>query len=226
MPEWASRAVEPREWVAIILFIISGIAISLGNESLRRSFVRERTARDEAEAARAGAEAARAQAEAARAQAEAAVFAREEVQAIVAHDLRTPLGAIAMQAALLQKHAGTAQGAETDQVRRRAELMLRAASHMSDLIRDLLDAASIDAGRLSVDPKPDDACATVSAALELAGPIAQAKGVMLEHAQPDSIPVRWDRQRALQLLGNLLGNAIKFTPEGGRVGVEVSAEPE
>ena len=154
------------------------------------------------------------------------MLAREELQAIVAHDLRTPLGAIAMQAALLQKRAASAEDLDAEQVKRRAELMLRAASHMSDLIRDLLDAASIDAGRLSVAPRLDDACATVSAALELAGPVAQAKGIMMKLAQPDGVTVRWDRQRVLQLLGNLLGNAIKFTPEGGRVRVELSAEPD
>ncbi len=232
-PDRVGHAVEPREWVGIVLFVISGVAISLGNESLRRTSAREssakaeaQAARAEAEAARTQAEAARAQAEAARIQAEAAVLAREELQAIVAHDLRTPLGAIALQAALLKKGVTSAQGPEAEQVSRRAELMLRAASHMSDLIRDLLDAASIDAGRLSVDPRADDARAAVAAALELAGPAAQAKGVMLEHDLPDGLPVRWDRQRILQLLGNLLGNAIKFTPGGGRVRVELSAEAD
>jgi signal transduction histidine kinase len=238
MADWAAHGVEARDWVGLIFFVISGIAISLGNESLRRSYVREKQARAEAqaaraeaeaalaqaEAARAQAEAARAQAEAARAQAEAAVLAREELQAIVAHDLRTPLGTIAMQAAMLQKSAPPSVDGEAYDVRRRAELMLRATSHMSDLIRDLLDAASIDAGRLSVSAAPDDARATLGAAVELAGPVAQAKGVMLEQVPCDSIPVRWDRQRILQLFGNLLGNAIKFTPEGGRVRVQIAGE--
>src|SRR5262249_37012662 len=149
---------------------------------------------------------------------------REDMQAIVAHDLRNPLGVLMMQASLLKK--STTAATECEQIQRRAERMLRAAERMTALIRDLLDAASIQAGHLPLEPRREDASGTVRAASEAAEPPASAKGSVLERALRDGAAVRWDRERMLQALGNLLGNAIKFTPEGGQIRVDVAVDAE
>jgi signal transduction histidine kinase len=96
---------------------------------------------------------------------------------------------------------------------------------MQDLITRLLDAARLDAGQpLVMDPRPEPLEALTAEALALVEPLAASKGVRLEHAVPPGLEVCCDRPRVLQVLANLLGNALKFTPAGGTV--TLSATPD
>ena len=147
-----------------------------------------------------------------------AVRTRDEVLGIVAHDLRGPLGAIGMYAHLLMDPATRDDGWPwLDGINRTVDQMAR-------LIQDLLDVAALDAGRLRMEPhalRPEEvlrqaqaAVAAQAAAADLRLEVEAAPGLPAVHGDPD---------RVLQVLGNLLGNALKFTPAGGRV--VLRAEP-
>jgi signal transduction histidine kinase len=155
-----------------------------------------------------------------RARSDAALAARDDFLGMVSHDLRTLLGGIALRAALLIKNAsGDEAGQKT---RRDAESIQRYTARMNRLIGDLVDVVSIEAGRLSVEPQPEDAIRLVRETLEAFQPAASARGLSLEaEVARDSLLTRFDHERILQVLANLLSNAIKFTPEGGRVSIRV-----
>jgi signal transduction histidine kinase len=149
--------------------------------------------------------------------AQRASAARDELMAIVAHDLRSPLGAITMNAGVL------AASAESDATRRRAATIEHIAIRMAHLITSMLDAAVLEAGRLTIHPTACDVESLLQDALQLHQASADAKRVCLEHrVDVDGLEVYADRERTLQVLSNLIGNALKFTPERGRV--RVSAE--
>lgn len=159
----------------------------------------------------------------ARARAEAAARAREDLLAMVSHDLRTPLNSIVLGARVAAD--ALARGEEGARLRRRLASIAHAADRMGRLVEQLLDAASVEAGRMTLAPEPVDAEALVREAIELVSEAAAAKHVALRASCAAGVAVDCDRERVLQVLGNLLGNAIKFTPAGGRVEVEVEAEP-
>jgi PAS domain S-box-containing protein len=136
----------------------------------------------------------------------AAMRAREEILAVVSHDLRNPLGAIHMAAALLSR-----KPSPDPRVRKQVETIQRSASRMDHLIGDLLDMASIQAGRLAVECKPEDPDSLVMEAVEMHEPAAKEKGLRIVRA--DDLQGRrlsCDRHRVQQVFSNLLGNAIKF----------------
>lgn len=152
--------------------------------------------------------------------AEAATRARDEVLATVSHDLKNPVGTIYTSATLLldMPLPPEAQHRQIDIIRRTAERMDR-------LIMDLLDVSSMEAGRFSVEPRPESLRSLVTEARDLFTPMATAKQVELESEMPDDdVMVHADRGRVLQVMSNLIGNALKFTPEGGRI--TVAAEKE
>jgi signal transduction histidine kinase len=159
----------------------------------------------------------------ARARAEAAARAREDLLAMVSHDLRTPLNSVVLGARVAAD--AIARGEQGALVSRRLESIAHAADRMGRLVEQLLDAASVEAGRITLAPEPVHVEALVRDALELVGEHAAEKRVSLRAACPQPVAVECDRERVLQVLGNLLGNAIKFTPAGGRVDVHVEAEP-
>jgi PAS domain S-box-containing protein len=148
-----------------------------------------------------------------------AVQVRDDVLGIVAHDLRNPLGAILMQAGLLQRQASE----PGHPARKPGEVIERAARRMNDLIQDLLDVTSIDAGRLSIEPSGMSARQLVSDALESQKPLASSSSIELRLALEQGVPQVWaDGHRLLQVLENLIGNALKFTAHGGQVTVGAS----
>jgi signal transduction histidine kinase len=152
--------------------------------------------------------------------AETLAQARADVLGIVAHDLRNPLGAIAASSALLLEE----EELPTTQRRRMLEIMQRAARRMSRLIGDLLDATQLQAGRLSLDLSEIDARKVVREAEETFRPTAAERGIHLVSQAPDGeCFVRADEGRLLQVIGNLVGNALKFTAAGGCV--TLSARP-
>ncbi len=145
-----------------------------------------------------------------------ATRARDDLVAIVSHDLRNPIHTIHMAASFLLDIAPA-----TDrrlQARRQLEVIQRSATRANRLIQDLLDVARIQAGGLAVDPIPIDVKSLVHEAAEAATPLASASHLRVETEVPEPSPmVSSDRERILQVFANLIGNAIKFTPKGGEI---------
>jgi len=155
--------------------------------------------------------------------AQSAARARDDLIAVVSHDLKNPLGVVKMQAPLLRHLAGaqaahrsTDLGASIDRVERSADRMIA-------LIDDLLDLAKIEAGRFALRPQAEPVDAMLEEALALLRPLAEAKGVALREESEPGLRVQADRERFFQVLSNLVGNAIKFTPAGGRICVRARA---
>lgn len=152
------------------------------------------------------------------AQAQRAARMRDEVLGVVAHDLRNPLMAISMYAHVLQEAGLPAKHAEW------VDVVLRNTERMNALIQDLVDVSALEAGRLRVQPAPCAVGPLLAEAVQLLEPQAKAAGVVLRRGAGREPPaVLADRDRVLQVLSNLLGNAVKFTPAGGRVELAVEA---
>lgn len=141
-----------------------------------------------------------------------ALGARDELLGIVAHDLRSPLGAISMRAELLR------ESSSDPNARDQATVIDNIATRMGHLIKSMLDVTAIEAGQLAVHEAPVEVEGLVREVLDVVSMIAASKQIHLEQrvAEPGLL-VLADRERILQVLSNLLGNAIKFTPRGGRV---------
>jgi signal transduction histidine kinase len=153
----------------------------------------------------------------ARARADGARRAHERVMEVVVHDLRNPLTAIKATSEALQGNA-----ALEAHHRHRLKIIDRSVSRMESLIRDLVDAGHAEHGTLLMMIEKENALSIVDEALELQTPVARERGVILEASGPEeAIFVNADRHRLLQVLGNLLGNALRFTPEGGRITVRI-----
>ena len=149
----------------------------------------------------------------------AAVRARDEVLAVVSHDLRNPVGTIAAAAELLADVPLSLEARGEH-----LEIIHRAADRINRLIQDLLDVAQIEAGRLSVWQKPVATGEMLREAVASARSRADDEGVTLRAVIDPELPqVEADRDRILQVMSNLIGNALKFTPEGGEVRVTASA---
>jgi signal transduction histidine kinase len=150
------------------------------------------------------------------------LVAREQFLAIVSHDLLTLIGGITLQADLLLRDAaedGVGRKAATA-----AKFIQRFTAQMKRLIGDLVDVASIDAGKLHVAPVVQDATELVRESVEAFLPVARAKGLSLKvKIRERKLMATFDHDRVLQVLANLLSNAIKFTQEGGRILIQ--AEP-
>lgn len=150
-----------------------------------------------------------------------AIRARDEMLRVVSHDLRNPIGAMATAAALVLDDSD-AHSPDTSSGRM-LRTIVRASKQATRLIDDLLDLSRIETGRLTIDPRPEPLTELILEAVELHVPAARQRGIELDWIFHEPLPaVMADRERILQLMGNLLGNAIKFTPAGGRVGVEAS----
>lgn len=149
-----------------------------------------------------------------------AVRAREEVLAIVSHDLRNPLNAVTLAAELLQLTPAI-QGEDRENV----DTIDVSAKRMRRLIEDLLDVTRLEGGKqLPIEPAPVDVRNLLDEAYELFKAQAAASSITLQCSAADGLPsVLADRHRVMQVLSNLLGNAMKFTPEGGLVACR--AEP-
>jgi len=144
-----------------------------------------------------------------------AIRSRDDLLATVSHDLRGPLGTIAIAADLL---AG-APGGE-----RAIAVMRRAAKQMERLIQDLLDMASIESGHLSVTPAPRLVGELVAEAFESIQPLAASKHIALStELDAAGLAVTCDRGRVLQVFANILGNAVKFTPASGAISIHAHA---
>lgn len=146
-----------------------------------------------------------------------ALLARDEILAVVAHDLRSPLNAIMLAGSLLQNG--------DDAGKKHGDRIVRVAARMADIIKSLLDAASIDAGRFSVTTEPVDVREIVREVTDAIDPLASSKSVHFEASvEAADIRVSADRGRIVQVLMNLVGNAVKFSFEGGAVRLSTKAD--
>jgi signal transduction histidine kinase/DNA-binding response OmpR family regulator len=153
----------------------------------------------------------------ARAAAEAASRAKDEFLAVLSHELRTPLNAVYGWARMLR--AGNLHG---DAVPRALDVIMRNANAQVQLIDDMLDVSRIVTGKMRLDVRPLDLTVVVDAALDVVRPAAEAKGLLLQPIlDPQALRITGDPDRLQQVIWNLLINAVKFTPRGGRVQVQV-----
>jgi PAS domain S-box-containing protein len=155
---------------------------------------------------------------------EEAVRARDEMLGLVTHDLRNPVNAVKMLAAAILRVDDAADTPPLPPVvAEHAAVMLQAASQMDTLIQDLLDVTRLELGRMRLTPQSTRADELVAVAIDTLAPLAAARRLRLDSAVSTApLVVQVDPDRILQVLSNLIGNAVKFTPAGGRVEVAVS----
>lgn len=162
-------------------------------------------------------------AQAARAAAEEAMRAREDILAVVTHDLRNPLGTILMATTSLRQIGGSADPC-TQRIDSIAERIHRQAERMARQISDLADLVELEAGRLVIERASHAPRSIVDAAGQLVGEIARERGVVFEvHAEANLPDVECDGERIVQALSNLVTSALKVTARGGAI--EVGARP-
>jgi signal transduction histidine kinase len=142
-----------------------------------------------------------------------AIVARENFVAGVSHDLKNPLSVIQMSVVSM---ARTLPPVSRQQVEKHEQIVLRNVNRMNRLIGDLLDAAAIDAGQMSIEPGDESVRVLVTEAVDLLRPLASARNQELRLAAVEDLRVTCDRVRVLQVMSNLVGNAIKFS-ESGRI---------
>jgi PAS domain S-box-containing protein len=150
--------------------------------------------------------------------AEAASRAKDQFLATLSHELRTPLNAIVGWSHMLRSGRLDAATAE-----RAIETIDRNAKAQSQLISDILDISRIVSGKLRLSVRAVELLPVLEAALDTVRPAAEAKGIRLNAVlDPAAGPVSGDPDRLQQIVWNLLANAIKFTPKGGRVQMRLS----
>jgi signal transduction histidine kinase/putative methionine-R-sulfoxide reductase with GAF domain len=157
-------------------------------------------------------------------EAEAASRAKTDFLAAMSHELRTPLNAIAGYVDLID--AGI-HGPVTEAQRHALERVRRSQEHLLTLINDVLHFAHLDAGRMEFDLQDVPVAEALDAIAPVVEPQAQARGIAFAVEPADPVhAVRADPERLRQVLMNLLGNALKFTPGGGWVAMRVDADDE
>ena len=142
---------------------------------------------------------------------------KSEFLAMVSHELRTPLTAIVGYSRLLSRQV---HGPLTAKQLEHQEAIFRAAQRLTDLINDLLDVSRLEAARVELSPRPTDGRQIVDQVTAVVGVAAHAKRITITNALPPDLPhVHADPSRLQQVLVNLIGNAVKFTPPEGAVRV-------
>jgi PAS domain S-box-containing protein len=155
-----------------------------------------------------------------RKEAEEASRMKDEFLAMLSHELRTPLNTVVGYAAMLRK--GTM---EEPQRSKAVDVIHRNAQMLTRLVGELLDTSRIVTGKIRLDVRDCNLSALAHEAVENIRPSTDAKGVLLEAAIEPGVEIRGDRDRLRQVMWNLLTNAVKFTPVGGRINVGLSAGP-
>jgi signal transduction histidine kinase len=155
--------------------------------------------------------------------AEQAARTRDEVLALVSHDLRNPLNVVLSNGSFL---LDTVEGLLPRQ-REQLQMIHRAAGQMNRLIQDLLEVAAMEAGNVSLELRPEPVEPLVRGACSSHAHTAAAKQITLSCDFGDDLPdVLADQDRIHQVFGNLIGNALKFTPAGGQVSVRADSQGE
>lgn len=145
---------------------------------------------------------------------------KDEFLAILAHELRGPLSAVAMAAEILAK--GTSSPTQAANF---GQLISRQAGHMNRIVEDLLDVSRIVRNEVSIENELVDLREVISSAAEQIAPAAQRRNhqVVLRHPDVGAF-VLGDRTRLVQVVGNLMGNSVRYTPEGGNIEVALTEQ--
>ncbi len=154
--------------------------------------------------------------QAARAEAERANREKDEFLAMISHELRTPLQAIFGWTAIAQRKA-------PPELKQALDTIERNAKRQTSLIEDLLDVSRITNGTLRLDRRTIDLAEVINAAVDAIQPAAKAKSLALESAVAPFMDFMGDAERLQQVFGNILSNAVKFTPGGGQINVQASS---
>jgi signal transduction histidine kinase len=142
---------------------------------------------------------------------------RDEVLAVVSHDLRNPLNTVSMAASLLLEVE-----LPPEKTRRQIQLIERSATTMDGLIQDLLDVSRAESGSLSLEMQEEPIPPLIQEVVEAFTLTAEEHHIVLKREIESDVPrVKIDRARMRQVLSNLIGNAIKFTADGGQVTLRV-----
>ncbi len=197
--------------------LVGGVILSFMLFVITRAQVRawETAARHEAEQ-RASAEALRES----ESQAQAANRAKDEFLATLSHELRTPLNVVLGWVSMLRQGS-----VRQERLSHALDIIERNAQHQAELIDDLLDVSRIITGKLRLELRPLAYAPVLSAVVESLRPSADAKGVELHTPSlQEAFALRGDPDRLHQITWNLLANAIKFTPSGGHVFIELERD--
>jgi hypothetical protein len=154
----------------------------------------------------------------ARADAESANRAKDDFLSTVSHELRTPLTAMLGWASMLRNRT-----LDSSRTARALDAIFSNATRQAQLIEDLLDVSRIVAGRASLDMQPFDLAESIRAAVEAIMPLAEGKELELRLENLPAVHVVADRRRLEQVFLNLMSNAVKFTPSGGRITIDAGA---
>jgi PAS domain S-box-containing protein len=147
--------------------------------------------------------------------AHAAIEARDEILGVVAHDLRNPLSAVRLRAGHVLKQLPPEARAKVEDSLRG---IVRSADRAARLIEDLLEARSAQVGRLALRREDASATGLILDVAETQRPMISSANITLDLDLEDALPSIWvDRDRVVQVFENLVGNAVKFTPSGGRI---------
>lgn len=152
-----------------------------------------------------------------------AVRARDELVAVVSHDLRNPMTVISMLCGMMQKTFSSDGPHASRRISTAIDTMQQAAGRMNTLLEDLLDTSKIDAGRYTITPQKLDVGQMFEEAQSLLAPLALDKDISISFEADADLRIHADPERLFQVLSNLIGNAIKFTPRLGKVGVHAKS---
>jgi signal transduction histidine kinase len=193
----------PEDAARFAVFVVIGVLTSLRSAEIRRGItLRERLLRDADEA---------------RAAAEAANQAKDQFLAMLSHELRSPLAAIRMWSSLLRSGK-----LDADKTKQALEAVEDSVIVQARLVADLLDVSRIVSGKLTLEHATVDLATAAQKALHASHAAAKEKHIRLEESIEAGVGfVRGDAARLRQVVSNLVSNAIKFTPEGGRVAVHL-----
>ena len=156
-------------------------------------------------------------------QAQRALEMRDEIQRIVAHDLRGPLNIMGLSVQLMERKI--ANDADAEEFTEQLETQRHSISRMTRLIQDLLDAAKIEDGSLSLNRSPQPPARIIEAALSQHRIQTEDRSIELSADVADDLSLAdADPRRLEQVFANLIGNALKFTPEGGKIELSAHAD--
>ncbi|MET0948091.1 MAG: ATP-binding protein [Pseudomonas sp.] len=153
-----------------------------------------------------------------------AVRLRDELVAVVSHDLRNPMSIIIMQCGMLQRWATSDATVENGRIRRALGTIEKATTRMNSLLEDLLDTAKIDTGRYQLSCLPLTVTSLLEETCSLLVTLTADKDIELNCTAEPGLVIDADPERIFQVLSNLVGNAIKFTPAGGQINIAVVRE--
>jgi signal transduction histidine kinase len=145
---------------------------------------------------------------------------KDEFLAVLAHELRGPLSAVVMAAEMLAK--GTSN---PEQAANSGQLIRRQAGYMNRIVEDLLDVSRIVRNEVSIEKEPVDIRDVLASTVEqLASAVQRRNHRVTLHQCDEGVLVLGDRNRLIQVVGNLMGNAVRYTPEGGYIAVTVTVQ--